>query len=174
VLNKPVDDVSKEPSSAPVQELAIIKDNDAPETEQLDLVAISDHETTGNQSMVPRVMRNGRKRRHGDMAYEGDDDWEILLHQQGFLTKVSAADVDRSARIKEKPGSSDLLGYATRGRTAAVAAGLKVSAAGPIERIKFKEVLKRKGGLQEYLDCRSVTFSHKEKKNMSMKNVYCI
>ena len=42
---------------------------------------------------------------------------------------------------------------------AAVSVGLKARAVGPVEKIKFKEVLKRKGGLQEYLECRSVTVS---------------
>ncbi|KAF9618912.1 hypothetical protein IFM89_002907 [Coptis chinensis] len=38
---------------------------------------------------------------------------------------------------------------------AAVVAGLKARAAGPFEKIKFKEILKRRGGLQEYLECRN-------------------
>ena len=34
---------------------------------------------------------------------------------------------------------------------------LKACADGPVEKIKFKKVLKCKGGLQEYLECRLIT-----------------
>ncbi|CAA0841206.1 Lysine-specific histone demethylase 1 homolog 3 [Striga hermonthica] len=61
-------------------------------------------------------------------------------------------DLDLSTRIQIQRPSRD---HAGNGKAAAVAAGLKARAAGPLEKIKFKEVLKHKGGLQEYLECRN-------------------
>ncbi|KZV21580.1 lysine-specific histone demethylase 13 [Dorcoceras hygrometricum] len=100
-------------------------------------------------SVIERVARNSRKCRHEDMAYEGDADWEILMQGQEFL--VSHGVVDKT---KEKVNSSMAVD-AENGKAAAVMAGLKARAVSPIEKIKFKEVLKRKGGLQEYLECRN-------------------
>lgn len=100
-------------------------------------------------SVIERVTRNARKCRHEDMAYEGDADWEILMQGQEFL--VSHGVVDKT---REKVNSSMAVD-AENGKAAAVMAGLKARAVSPIEKIKFKEVLKRKGGLQEYLECRN-------------------
>lgn len=150
LFNRPSTDISS------LQDVVTIKDNDVSETQDVDVVAMSDREAIDNQSMAPRTVRTVRKRRHGDMAYEGDDDWEVLIHQQGYFTNGLIADRDHTVKTKERPDSSHLLSDATIVSTAAVAAGLKVSEAGPIERIKFKDVLKRKGGLQEYLDCRNL------------------
>ncbi|GMI89768.1 LSD1-like 3 [Hibiscus trionum] len=94
-------------------------------------------------SVVPRGGRNVKKRRHGDMAYEGDADWENLLNEQGFFGNQQFADSDRSCRAREKFNE------------AAVSSGLKARAVGPVEKIKFKEVLKCRGGIQEYLECRN-------------------
>lgn len=96
-----------------------------------------------NQSKVARLLRNVKKPRYGDMAYEGDDDWDLLSN----------------FRNVEKFDSSNFLEDEISGSAAAVAAGLKASAAGLIEQIKFKEVLKRRGGLQQYLDCRNFILS---------------
>ncbi|OMO75320.1 Amine oxidase [Corchorus olitorius] len=94
-------------------------------------------------SAVPRAGRSIKKRRHGDMAYEGDADWENLINEQGFFGSQQFVDGDRSFTAREKFDE------------AAVSAGLKARAVGPVEKIKFKEVLKRRGGLQEYLECRN-------------------
>ncbi|XP_022772687.1 lysine-specific histone demethylase 1 homolog 3-like isoform X2 [Durio zibethinus] len=94
-------------------------------------------------SVVLRGGRNIKKRRHGDMAYEGDADWENLISEQGFFGNQQFVDGDRSFRAREKFDE------------AAVSAGLKARAVGPVEKIKFKEVLKHRGGLQEYLECRN-------------------
>ncbi|XP_021284101.1 lysine-specific histone demethylase 1 homolog 3 isoform X1 [Herrania umbratica] len=94
-------------------------------------------------SSIQRAGRNIKKRRHGDMAYEGDADWENLINEQGFFGSQQFVDSDRSFRAREKFDE------------AAVSAGLKARAVGPVEKIKFKEVLKRRGGLQEYLECRN-------------------
>ncbi|CAM8981727.1 unnamed protein product [Rhodiola kirilowii] len=97
---------------------------------------------------VQRVGRNVKKRRHWDMAYEGDADWDTLIsaynyhdHNDGIKT-----------RKREKLG---IFFESENGEATAIAAGLKARKVGPIEKIKFKEVLKRKGGLQEYLECRN-------------------
>ncbi|KAF2324655.1 hypothetical protein GH714_015946 [Hevea brasiliensis] len=58
--------------------------------------------------------------------------------------------------MREKSDSSSIsVTEAENGGAAAVSVGLKAHAAGPVEKIKFKEVLKRKGGLQAYLECRN-------------------
>ncbi|XP_075082216.1 lysine-specific histone demethylase 1 homolog 3 isoform X1 [Nicotiana tabacum] len=106
-----------------------------------------------------RAPRKTKKRRHGDMAYEGDVDWEILVHGQDFLLSHQDGDGRHSFRTREKLESM-LIGMDTKnGGAAAVSVGLKAREVGPVERIKFKEVLKRKGGLLEYLECRNQILS---------------
>ncbi|GFY86098.1 LSD1-like 3 [Actinidia rufa] len=108
------------------------------------------------QSAVQRSARSIKKRRHEDMAYEGDVDWEVLIHEQGFLESRLVGDGDQCFRAREKFNSlSNTVVEADNAGAAAVSAGLKACAVGPVEKIKFKEVLKRKGGLQEYLQCRN-------------------
>ncbi|XP_010919153.1 lysine-specific histone demethylase 1 homolog 3 [Elaeis guineensis] len=166
-LLEDLDDAPKEPSSARSQYLLVTKDSsaafsrtnllDLKETYQVGAAVISDHDNADNQLGVPRVMRHIKRRRHGDMAYEGDVDWEVLMHEQGLFTNTSTDDGNRSVRAREKSDShSNILEEVGNSRTAAVAAGLKARAVTPIEKIKFKDVLKRKGGLQEYLDCRNL------------------
>ncbi|VFQ81911.1 unnamed protein product [Cuscuta campestris] len=102
-----------------------------------------------------RATRNPKKRRHGDMAYEGDVDWEILVRGQEFFIGHQNGDVGLTKQ-KEKPDPSSLTVLdAENGGAAAVSVGLKARAVGPFEKIKFKDVLKRKGGVQEYLKCRN-------------------
>ena len=114
----------------------------------------------GKLSAVQRVPRKPKKRRHGDMAYEGDADWDILLNEQGFLGSQGVVDNEHSYRTRAKSDTSSIIAVeAENGSAAAVSAGLKAHAAGPVEKIKFKEVLKRKGGLQAYLECRLVVIS---------------
>lgn len=113
---------------------------------------------TGKLSAVQR--RKAKKRRHGDMAYEGDADWEVLMQEQEFLVTRQLEDGDQSSKIREKFSSSFSTNLNTvNGGAAAVSAGLKARAVGPVEKIKFKDILKRKGGLQEYLDCRNFILS---------------
>lgn len=107
-------------------------------------------------SSVQRAMRKAKKRRHGDMAYEGDADWEILVNDQSFLESQGVIDDDHNLRPTVKLDSSLNVVEESESVAAAVSAGLKAHAAGPVEKIRFKEILKRKGGLQDYLDCRSV------------------
>ncbi|XP_047341149.1 lysine-specific histone demethylase 1 homolog 3 [Impatiens glandulifera] len=99
------------------------------------------------KSSVQRTARKIKKRRHGDMAYEGDADWEMLINGYGFFENrhVEGGQPTRRRHKSNLPS----------GVVAAVSAGLKARAADPIEKIKFKEVFKRKGGLQEYLECRN-------------------
>lgn len=105
-----------------------------------------------NQSVLLRS-RKAKKRRHDDMAYEGDVDWEVVVNEQGLFNNIqvdqpgqSFKPRDRYLLIKEEE--------ANHGYVAAVAAGLKARAVKPIEKLKFKELLRHKGGLQEYLECR--------------------
>ncbi|KAA8528713.1 hypothetical protein F0562_036068 [Nyssa sinensis] len=115
------------------------------------------HERKENkQSAVQRAVRNAKKHRHGDMAYEGDAYWEILLHEQGLLGSHQVGEGERIFKMRAKSNSSSIMVVeAENGAAAAVSAGLKARAAGPVEKIKFKEVLRRKGGLLEYLECRN-------------------
>ncbi|XP_024967035.1 lysine-specific histone demethylase 1 homolog 3 [Cynara cardunculus var. scolymus] len=122
-----------------------------------DTGSMPDPETKGNkQSAGKRIVRQAKRYRHEDMAYEGDADWEILIHGQNFL--VNHQDGDKALSFKTR-GKSDFLQTiameAESGGVAAVSVGLKARAAGRVEKIKFKELLKRKGGLQEYIECRN-------------------
>ncbi|KAI8548906.1 hypothetical protein RHMOL_Rhmol07G0310300 [Rhododendron molle] len=108
------------------------------------------------QLEVQRAVRKARKRRQWDMAYEGDADWEYLIHGQGFLEINLAENGDQSSRARPNfNSSSNALTEAEYGEISAVSVGLKAREAGPLEKIKFKELLKCKGGLQEYLQCRN-------------------
>ncbi|XP_043708126.1 lysine-specific histone demethylase 1 homolog 3-like [Telopea speciosissima] len=107
-------------------------------------------------SQLQRAMRKIKKRRHGDMAYEGDNDWQVLMSEQGSLENNRVLDGDQPSRIKDKSGSPSLMVSEADSGAAAVAAGLKARAAGPVEKIKFREVLRRRGGLQAYLECRNL------------------
>lgn len=113
----------------------------------------SEANNRSNSSMLnERAVRKARKRKDRDMAYEGDAAWEVLLHEHHNV------DRDQGSRSKERlsPNADlDLEG----GGLVAVKVGLKACAVGPVEKIKFKEVLKRKGGLQEYLECRNKILS---------------
>nr|XP_017257656.1 PREDICTED: lysine-specific histone demethylase 1 homolog 3-like [Daucus carota subsp. sativus] len=107
-----------------------------------------------NKLSAQRAMRNTRKRRQLDMAYEGDADWNFLVHDGNF--NADNQDDDNSlVRRKEKSKPSTMFLEAKNGCNAAVSYGLKARAASPIEKIRFKEVLKRKGGLNMYLECRN-------------------
>lgn len=106
-------------------------------------------------SAAHRAMRKAKKRRHGDMAYEGDADWEILINDQSFYERQGIVDDERTLRPRVKLDSSLNVVEESESAAAAVSAGLKAHAAGPVEKIRFKEILKRKGGLQDYLYCRS-------------------
>lgn len=127
----------------------------------VDVAAPLDYEDKENASKVKlkRVTRGSKKRKHGDMAYEGDVDWETLMQEQGLFSNPSAGFPDQSIKTKDKVRASEV--YKGGGDTgvAAVRAGLKAKTITPIEKIKFKEVLKRKGGLQEYLECRNTILS---------------
>ncbi|KAJ8538295.1 hypothetical protein K7X08_014835 [Anisodus acutangulus] len=102
-----------------------------------------------------RAPRKTKKRRHGDMAYEGDVDWEILMHGQDFRLSHQDGYCRHSFKTREKLESSLIVMDTENGGVAAVSVGLKAREVGPIERIKFKEMLKRRGGLLEYLECRN-------------------
>lgn len=126
-----------------------------------DTLSMPDYENRDTKlSAVQRAVRNAKKRRLGDMAYEGDADWEVLINEQGFLENHQVMDYEQALRTRDKfDSSSTTLTEAENTGAAAVAVGLKARAAGPIERIKFKEILKRRGGLQEYLECRNQILS---------------
>uniref|UniRef100_A0A0D9XLT8 SWIRM domain-containing protein n=1 Tax=Leersia perrieri TaxID=77586 RepID=A0A0D9XLT8_9ORYZ len=126
------------------------------ELDVVDVVAPSDLEDMDNTSKLKRVTRSARKRKHGDMAYEGDVDWETLMQEQGLFSNLPAALADHSIKSKDKIKISDVLDNGDDSGVAAVRAGLKAKAVTPIEKIKFKDILKRKGGLQEYLECRNM------------------
>ncbi|XP_027329810.1 lysine-specific histone demethylase 1 homolog 3 isoform X2 [Abrus precatorius] len=110
-------------------------------------------------SGTPRAVRKAKMRKHGDMTYEGDADWEILINDQA-LNESQVVDGDRTLRTRMKNESSlNTVEDPENVAVVAVSAGLKAHKAGPIEKIKFKEILKRKGGLKEYLDCRNQILS---------------
>ncbi|KAI3959163.1 hypothetical protein MKX01_023839 [Papaver californicum] len=103
------------------------------------------------------LSRKIKKRRHGDMAYEGDTPWEFLLHEQGIFENSRMSSGDRPSKTKDEfIDPIKTVFQSDDGRAAAVSAGLKACAAGPVEQIIFREVLKHRGGLQEYLECRNL------------------
>ncbi|KAL5557928.1 hypothetical protein UlMin_034139 [Ulmus minor] len=127
------------------------------ETDLEDAVSLPIDESKDDRlSADQRMLRRPKtkKRRHIDMAYEGDADWETLVDDQGFLESQLAGDSDHRGRVKFN-SSSSIVTDDEGGGTAAVSAGLRAHAVGPVEKIKFKEILKRRGGLQEYLECRN-------------------
>lgn len=108
---------------------------------------------SGKPSTLQRPERIAKKRKLGNMVYEGDMKWE---NEQGFLDCQS----DKSFKGSDKCDFVPFISKETElGRAAAVAAGLKAQSVSPIEKIILKEVLKRKGSHQEYLVCRLVSFS---------------
>ncbi|QCD98819.1 lysine-specific histone demethylase 1 homolog 3 isoform X2 [Vigna unguiculata] len=114
----------------------------------------------GKISSIPRLVRKTKMRKHGDMTYEGDADWEVLINDQALNESQVMTDVERTLKTRMKHDSSLNTGEDSENvAVVAVSAGLKARKAGPIEKIKFKEILKRKGGLKEYLDCRNQILS---------------
>lgn len=111
-----------------------------------DVISAPGSEKDLKLSALQRVARKTKKPRHDDMAYEGEIDWEVLINER-------AVDSDHSVRSR-KDSTSTTSTEAETGSRAAVSAGLKAHAVSLLEKIKFKEVLKRKGGLQDYLACR--------------------
>ncbi|XP_062201491.1 lysine-specific histone demethylase 1 homolog 3-like [Phragmites australis] len=131
----------------------------AKDVDMVDVAAPLDFGDMENASKVKRVTRSSRKRKHGDMAYEGDVDWETLMQENGLFSNPSAGFADQSVKSKDKIRTPEVYESGGDNGVAAVRAGLKAKAITPLEKIKFKEVLKRKGGLQEYLECRNVILS---------------
>ncbi|CAI8606543.1 unnamed protein product [Vicia faba] len=124
-------------------------------------VSVSDFADNGGKiSSIPRATRKTKMNKHGDMTYEGDADWEILINDKALIGSQDAADGEHTLRTRVKQDSSlNAVEDSESVAVAAVSAGLKARAVGPIEKIKFKEILKRKGGLKEYLDCRNKILS---------------
>ncbi|XP_021759847.1 lysine-specific histone demethylase 1 homolog 3-like [Chenopodium quinoa] len=113
-----------------------------------------------NSVLNDRAVRRAKKRKDGDMAYEGDVAWEVVMQEHGSLDLYHPIDRDLGSLSKERFDSSPNAGLDFEvGGAAAVSVGLKARAVGLVEKIKFKEVLKRKGGLQEYLECRNKILS---------------
>lgn len=91
------------------------------------------------------------------MAYEGDMEWDVIM---GVSEPPSDwnwhPEKDRLSRARGKGGLAlSSHGQIFPGEAAAVAAGLRARTLSAAERICFKDALKRRGGLQEYLECRS-------------------
>ncbi|TMX01441.1 hypothetical protein EJD97_024481 [Solanum chilense] len=106
-----------------------------------------------------RASRKTKKRRHGDMAYEGDVDWDVLVHGQDLFLSHQDGEGRNAFKTREKLESSLTVMDTENGGIAAVSVGLKAREVGPVERIKFKELLKRRVGLLEFLECRNQILS---------------
>ncbi|XP_019103756.2 lysine-specific histone demethylase 1 homolog 3 [Beta vulgaris subsp. vulgaris] len=119
-------------------------------------------ESNNQCNSVPndRAVRRAKKRKDGDMAYEGDVDWDVVMHEQSSLDSYNPVNRDQGAQSKDRfDSSSNVDPDFEVGGAAAVSVGLNARAAGLLEEIKFKEGFKRKGGLQEYLECRNKILS---------------
>ncbi|XP_057533857.1 lysine-specific histone demethylase 1 homolog 3 [Amaranthus tricolor] len=107
-----------------------------------------------------RIIRRAKKRKDGDMAYEGDVDWEVVMREDSSLESYLPVSRDLGTQTKERFDSlSDADFNCEISGTAAVSVGLKARAVGLLEKFKFKEILKSKSGLQEYLECRNKILS---------------
>lgn len=91
------------------------------------------------------------------MAYEGDMEWDVIMGVSEPPTDWNwHPEKDRLSRGRGKGGLALFShGQIFPGEAAAVAAGLRARTLSAAERICFKDALKRRGGLQEYLECRS-------------------
>ena len=117
-------------------------------------VCDADDQDNEKPKVLPRASRKIKKCKAEDMTYEGDIEWEAFMNDDRGPFGNSGDDEEQSSRERNlfksalAVDSSDI-------SLAAVSAGLKAHATGPIEKIKFKDLLKRKGGLRDYLECRS-------------------
>ncbi|KAI4983261.1 hypothetical protein ZWY2020_023753 [Hordeum vulgare] len=75
---------------------------------------------------------------------------------KGLFSNPAASFADQSVKPKDKIKALEVL---ENGGVAAVSAGLMAEAVSPMEKLKFKDVLKRKGGLKDYLECRNMILS---------------
>ncbi|KAG0572419.1 hypothetical protein KC19_VG093600 [Ceratodon purpureus] len=112
-----------------------------------------------------RAPRQVKKRRLDDMAYEGDMEWDVIMGVSEPPTDWNwHPERDRLSRGRGKGG---LVSFSPSqvfpGEAAAVAAGLRARTLSAAERICFKDALKRRGGLQEYLECRNLVLGLWEK-----------
>ncbi|CAK9230419.1 unnamed protein product [Sphagnum jensenii] len=105
-----------------------------------------------------RASRQVKKRRHEDMAYEGDMEWDVIMGEAEAPADWNwHPEKDRLSRGRSRAGLISLSqGQVLPGEAAAVAAGLRARAPNAAERICFKDALRRRGGLQEYLECRNL------------------
>ncbi|MCO5548955.1 hypothetical protein L7F22_002419 [Adiantum nelumboides] len=96
-----------------------------------------------------RTTRQSRKRKRREVASDGDMEWEAVTGESG--------DANRKKPLSCKTwGGLNVNVVELNGDIAAVTVGLQADMPGPAERIRFKDVLKRRGGLQEYLECRNL------------------
>ncbi|KAG0596231.1 hypothetical protein M758_UG235100 [Ceratodon purpureus] len=114
---------------------------------------------------IRRAPRQVKKRRHDDMAYEGDMEWDVIMGVSESPTDWNwHPEKDRLSRGRGKSGLAlPSHGHIFPGEAAAVAAGLRARTLSAAERICFKDALKRRGGLQEYLECRNLVLGLWEK-----------
>ncbi|KAI5071998.1 hypothetical protein GOP47_0012104 [Adiantum capillus-veneris] len=100
-------------------------------------------------SVADRTTRQSRKRTRREVASDGDMEWEAVTGESG--------DANRKKPLRCKTwGGLSLSVEELNGEIAAVTVGLQADMPSPSERIRFKDVLKRRGGLQEYLECRNL------------------
>ncbi|XP_074380070.1 lysine-specific histone demethylase 1 homolog 3-like [Apium graveolens] len=144
IIGDEVADRSSSPSTAP----------DCTRNCADDMEPVPQPNVIANKLQSERATRNTRKPRQLDMAYEGDADWDFLVHNENIISDNQDEDNNLVIR-REKLKLSTMFSDAEIGRSAAASYGLKAQAASPLEKIRFKEVLKRKGGLQMYLECRN-------------------
>ncbi|KAH7424184.1 hypothetical protein KP509_12G094400 [Ceratopteris richardii] len=97
-----------------------------------------------------RVTRHSKKRLRQEIASDGDVEWEAVTGESGETTSTRK----KSTRCKTGGGLSLSTGE-LNGEIAAVTVGLQSNKPSAAERIQFKDVLRRRGGLQEYLDSRN-------------------
>jgi hypothetical protein len=116
---------------------------------EMEMEKDSSESKQGKRSESERAFRLPRKKKQREITSEGDMEWEAVMGE----SDTTIAKSRKSTRNKSDSGVT-MFAEGLNGDIAAVTVGLQLNTLTPAERIRFKESLKRRGGLQEYLDCR--------------------
>jgi hypothetical protein len=116
---------------------------------EMEIEKESSESKQGRKSESERAFRLPRKKKQREVTSEGDMEWEAVMGE----SDTTIAKSRKSTRNKSASGVT-IFAEGLNGDIAAVTVGLQLNTLTPAERIRFKESLKRRGGLQEYLDCR--------------------
>lgn len=107
----------------------------------------------GDESLGVKKLANSQCVSIHEKKRRRDVEWEAMIGGGGAATTINSGTCKKAGLSARAAGGSVTI---KSGDSAAVTAGLQAHALSPAEKIRFKDVLKRRGGLQEYLECRSL------------------